>query len=214
MSDFLLTQIINYGAPILGAIVFIGAMGAPFPGTLIVIAAGAFSKQGILSWYTTGPVALACVVLGDSLSYGMGYYAREHILRRFQNSERWAQAEASFNRWGGMSVFWTRFLITGIAVPVNLIAGTSDFRFRRFFLYDLIGEFIWIFGYGGLGYLFGSQWELISQFISDFGGLALGLTFLAGGIYYLLRQKGYFNRPLSLPQFVRLRLAQYGICLR
>jgi len=188
MSDFLLTQIINYGAPILGAIVFIGAMGAPFPGTLIVIAAGAFSKQGILSWDTTGLVALACVVLGDSLSYGMGYYARERVLRRFQNSERWAQAKSTFNSWGGMSIFWTRFLITGIAVPVNLIAGTSDFRFRRFFLYDLIGEFIWIFGYGGLGYLFGTQWEVVSDFLSNMSGLMLGLVILVIGIWLGIRQ--------------------------
>jgi len=187
MTDFLLTQVINYGAPILGAIVFIGAMGAPFPGTLIVIAAGAFSKQGILPWGTTGLIALMCVVLGDSLSYGMGYYARERILRRFQNSKRWAQAESTFYRWGGMSVFWTRFLITGIAVPVNLIAGTSDFRFRRFILYDLIGECIWIFGYGGLGYLFGTQWEVVSDFLSNVSGLALGLLFLAIGIVLAIR---------------------------
>ena len=57
MSDFLLTQIINYGAPILGVIVFIGALGAPFPGTLIVIAVGAFTRQGVLPWHTTGLVA-------------------------------------------------------------------------------------------------------------------------------------------------------------
>ena len=151
MSDFLLTLFINYGAPILGAIVFIAAMGAPFPCTLIVIAAGAFAKQGLLTWYTTGLVALACVVLGDALSYAMGHYVREPVLRRFQHSEKWIQAESTFNRWGGMSIFWTRFLITGIAVPVNLIAGTSGFGYRRFLLYDLVGEAIWIFGYGGLG---------------------------------------------------------------
>ena len=188
MSDFLLTQIINYGAPILGAIVFIGALGVPFPGTLIVIAAGAFAKQGILTWYATGLVALTCVVLGDSLSYAMGYFAREPVLRRFQNSERWSQAESTFNRWGGMSVFWTRFLITGIAVPVNLIAGTSAFRFRRFFLYDLIGETIWIFGYGGLGYLFGTQWEVVSDVLSNVSGLALGILILAIGIWLGIRR--------------------------
>ena len=84
MSDFLLTQIINYGAPILGLIVFIGALGVPFPGTFIVVAAGAFSRQDILIWHTTGLVALICVILGDSFSYAMGYYARENILRRFE----------------------------------------------------------------------------------------------------------------------------------
>ena len=187
MSDFLLTQIINYGAPVLGAIVFIGALGAPFPATVLVIAVGAFCNQGFLPWHTTGLVVLACVVAGDSLSYAMGYYAREPVLRRFGASERWTQAESTFNRWGSMSVFLTRFLITGLAVPVNLIAGTSDFRFRRFFLYDLFGEAIWVFGYGGLGYLFGTQWEVVSDFISNFGGLILGLIILMAGIVLAMR---------------------------
>ena len=187
MSDFLLTQVINYGTPILGAIVFIGAMGPPLPATLIVIAVGAFCKQGFLAWHTTGLITLACVVAGDSLSYAMGYYARERVVRRFGSSERWAQAESTFDRWGGMSVLLTRFLITGLSVPVNLIAGTSAFPFRRFFLYDLFGEAIWVFGYGGLGYLFGTQWELIGEFISNFGSLTLGLVILIAGILLATR---------------------------
>ena len=188
MSDFLLTQIINYGAPILGIIVFIGALGAPFPGTLIVIAAGAFARQGLLTWYSTGLMALVFVVLGDNLSYGMGHFAREPVLRRFQNNERWIQAETTFRRWGGMAVVWTRFLLTGIAVPVNLIAGTSGFGLRRFFMYDLIGEAIWIFGYGGLGYLFGAQWEVVSDVLSNISGLTLGLGFLGIGLWLGIRQ--------------------------
>ena len=188
MSDFLLTQIINYGAPFIGIIVFISALGAPFPCTLIVVAAGAFAKQGLLTWYSTGLVAVASVVIGDNLSYAMGHFAREPVLRRFQGSERWNQAEETFNRWGGMSIFWTRFLITGIAVPVNLISGTSGFGARRFFIYDLIGETVWIFGYGGLGYLFGTQWELIGDILNNVSGLMLGLVMFAIGIWLGVRQ--------------------------
>ncbi|NTW12254.1 MAG: hypothetical protein HGA30_02975 [Anaerolineales bacterium] len=201
MSDFLLTQIINYGAPILGVIVFISALGAPFPCTLLVIAAGAFAKQGLLTWYTTGLTALAFVVLGDNLSYAMGHFAREPVLRRFQNSENWIKAESTFNRWGGMSVFWTRFLITGIAVPVNLIAGTSGFGIRRFFFYDLLGEAIWIFGYGGLGYLFGTQWEVVSDVLSNISGLSLGLVILIIGIWLGVRWlKTIEARKANLPE--------------
>jgi len=187
MSDFLLTQIINYGAPILGLIVFIGAMGAPFPGTLIVVAAGAFSRQEVLTWYSTGLIALACVVFGDSLSYAMGFFASNAVLSRFGGSQNWIKAEESFNRWGGTSVLLTRFLITGIAVPVNLLAGTSKFPFRQFFFYDLLGEAIWIFGYGGLGYLFGTQWVVISDLLENISGFLLGLVILAAGVYLGIR---------------------------
>lgn len=198
MSDFLLTQVINYGAPLLGLIVFIGALGAPFPGTLIVVAAGAFSRQEILAWHITGFIALTCVVLGDSLSYSMGYYARDAVLNRFKNSPRWVQAEDTFNRWGGMSVLLTRFLITGIAVPVNLIAGTSKFPFKRFFLYDVLGESIWIFGYGGLGYLFGSQWEVVSDLLGNISGFLLGAVILGLGLWLGIRRLRALERQADI----------------
>jgi membrane-associated protein len=188
MSDFLLTQVINYGAPILGLIVFIGALGVPFPGTFLIVAVGAFCRQGLLSWHITGLVAFTCVVLGDCLSYSMGYYVRAPVLQRFSASQQWAQAEKSFQRLGGMSVFLTRFLVTGIAVPVNLLAGTGSFPFQRFLIYDILGEAIWIFGYGGLGYVFGTQWVLVSDFISSFGGFALGLVILGVGIWLGIRR--------------------------
>jgi membrane protein DedA with SNARE-associated domain len=201
MSDFLLTQIINYGAPILGAVVFFAALGIPLPATAIVIAVGAFCREGFLPWHTTGLVALVCVVLGDCLGYGLGYYVRGPVMRRFGNSDRWIKAENFFQSSAGMSIFLTRFLVTGIASPVNIIAGTSNISFRTFFLYDLAGESIWVFGYGGLGYLFGSQWEVVSEFISNFGGLILGLMLLGVGVWLGVRRLRYLeNAKRKVPE--------------
>jgi len=154
-----------------------------------VIAAGAFSRQGFLSWPSAALIALTCVVLGDCLSYAMGYYAREPVLRRFQGSDRWIQAESTFQHWGGLAVLMTRFLITGIATLVNLIAGTSNYRFRGFLFYDLLGQSIWVFVYGGLGYLFGTQWEAVGAFLSNMSGFLLGLLILGAGIWLGLRKR-------------------------
>jgi membrane protein DedA with SNARE-associated domain len=188
MSDFLLTQVINYGAPILGGIVFVSALGIPLPATLVVIAVGAFSREGFLPWHTTGLIAWTCVVLGDCIGYGAGHYLRGPLLQRLGRSERWIQAESFFQRWGGMSVFLTRFLVTGIASPVNVIAGMGNISFRTFVVYDVLGEGIWVFGFGGLGYLFGSQWELVSDFINSFGGLLLGSILLGIGLWLWLKK--------------------------
>jgi membrane protein DedA with SNARE-associated domain len=81
--------------------------------------------------------------------------------------------------------------VTGIASPVNIIAGTSNISFRRFLFYDLAGESIWVLGYGGLGFLFGSQWEVVSEFISSFGGLIIGLVLLGVGIWLGMRRLRY-----------------------
>jgi membrane protein DedA with SNARE-associated domain len=87
-----------------------------------------------------------------------------------------------------MSIFLTRFLFTGLAIPVNWMAG-STYNYWRFLMVDIPGEIVWIAVYGGMGYLFGSQWEIIGQFFSDFGGLAFGLALLVAGSTYLYRQR-------------------------
>ncbi len=182
MDEFLLTQVINYGAPLLGIIVFIGGLGVPLPCTVIVIAAGAFARQDILSWETAALISIVSVVIGDSISYSFGYYSRDKVLKRFSGTPQWLQAEESFRKWGPLSIFFSRFLVTAIALPVNLLSGTTGFPFRKFFIYDLLGEIVWIFGYGGLGYLFGSQWEVVNEFLSNFGGLVLGAIIFIVGI--------------------------------
>ena len=182
MSTFLLTQVINYGAPLVGLILFLGALGLPIGASVVLIAAGAFSQQGILNWPGTALIGLVGAAFGDTLSFGMGYYAKDSVQRRFGKSPAWRNARISFQRQAGLAIFLTRWLITAVAIPTNLIAGGSGYKLSRFMLYDVAGEIVWILLYGGLGYWFGSQWELASEFISSFGGLILGLAIFGFGI--------------------------------
>lgn len=188
MSDFLLTSIINFGAPAFGILLFLGALGVPVGASVLVIAAGAFSQQGILSWTEAALLGFIGVILGDVASFGIGYHARFWVDRRFGTSPAWSSAKRSFEARAGLAIYLTRFLITALAVPTNLIAGGGGIQFRRFIIYDSLGELTWILLYGGLGYLFGSQWEVVSTFISDFGGLVLGLVLLGIGIWLARRR--------------------------
>lgn len=183
MSDFLLTLMINYGAPAFAILLFLGALGIPVGASALVIAAGAFSQQGILSWTTAAILGLLGAIVGDAISFGIGFYAKDWVDQRFGRSGVWRNAKKSFDSRAGLAIYLTRFLITALALPTNLIAGGSGIRLRRFMVYDSFGELTWIVLYGGLGYLFGSQWELVSEFISNFGGLILGLVILGVGIW-------------------------------
>ena len=198
MSDFLLTQVINYGAPLLGIILFVGGLGVPLPCTVLVIAAGAFARQGILPWYSTAIVGIVSVVVGDALSYSLGYFASGYVLKRFSGTPRWIEAENTFQKWGPLSIFFSRFLVTAIALPVNLLSGTTRYPFQKFFFYDILGEIVWVFGYGGLGYLFGSQWEMVNEFLSNFGGAVLGAVFLFIGIRQTLKWQAKRNSQKTL----------------
>jgi membrane-associated protein len=188
MSDFLLTQVLNYGSPLFAFLLFLGALGFPVGASIMLIAAGAFSQQGFLTWYSTALLGLVGAVLGDALSFGIGHYAKDWVEARFGSSPTWKNARDTFDSRAGMAIYLTRFLITALAIPTNLIAGGSGIRFRRFITYDTIGEMTWIVLYGGLGYWFGNNWEMVSDFISNFGGLLLGLALVSGGVWLGVRR--------------------------
>ncbi len=189
LTDLFLTGMLTYGPLALGLALLLGALGIPVPGTLFVLAAGAFVRQGVLDLFTASGLGLLGAVLGDSASYAIGYFAKGWVERRFGQSTAWQKARNTFERRGGLAIYLTRFLLTPLALPTNLIAGGSGYSFWRFLAYDVAGEFTWIVLYGGLGYAFGSQWELINQFISDFSGLLVGLVALSAGIYFLARRR-------------------------
>jgi membrane-associated protein len=183
MSDFLLTLVINYGSPFIALVIFLGALGFPVGASVLVIAAGAFVEQGILTWHSAALLGLLGAVLGDALCFGLGYIARDRVNARFGNSPTWNSARETFTKRAGLAIYLTRFMVTSLAIPTNLIAGGSGIRFRRFMTWDILGEIPWILLYGGLGFWFGSQWEILSNFISNFGGLLLGLALLSIGIW-------------------------------
>lgn len=188
LTEWVLTNLVTFGVPILFVTAYLGSLGIPFPITIVIIAAGAFTRQGILDWRLAIPACLAGAVLADNTEYLLGRYAGRSIERRFGQGMVWQSAMTTFNRQGGWAILLTRFWLTNLAPFVNLIAGTR-YPYRRFLIFDTTGELLWVLIYGGLGYIFGSQWELISQFASDFTGLSLGLVILAAGIYFLVKRR-------------------------
>ncbi len=187
LTELVLSWVTTYGSPMVGGVLLLGALGIPVPGTLLVIASGAFIRQGFLNLYTTPLAGLAGAVTGDIIVYGLGRFASVWIEQRFGQTAGWKKAKDFFQRRGGVAIYLTRWLVTPVAVPVNLIAGSSGYAFPRFLLFDVAGEITWILLYGGLGYAFGSQWELISEVISNFTGLIVGVLLLGLGIYLLFR---------------------------
>lgn len=186
LSELILTAVANYGAPALGASIFLSALGLPLPASMLIVVCGAFARNGVLNLYTSVGAALLGAVLGDCSGYALGYFGREWVLRRLGNVAAWQKAQAAFDRSGWAAVFFTRFWLTALAAPTNLIAG-GIFHFGRFILLDVAGEALWVVLYGGLGYIFGVEYESVVSFLNDFSGLSIGLAALGIGIYFLVR---------------------------
>ncbi len=182
LASLALGWMANYGAPMVGGLLFLGGLGLPLPGTLLVVASGAFIRQSVLDALATPLWGYLGTVAGDASLFAVGMLASQKIEQRFGNTSAWRYAHDLFMRRGGVAIFLTRWLLTAAAFPTTLIAGSSGYRFSRFLLFDMLGELTWIALYGGLGYIFGSQWELVSEFISNMSGFLFGAVVLAAGI--------------------------------
>lgn len=169
LGNSLLAGLVSAGPLLLSGALLVGALGLPLPGTLLVLATGALAQQGLvdgsaaLFWGAVG------VILGDVLSYGMGRVGRSRVQQRIGRSSTWRAAQETFARRGGAAVYLTRFLFTPLAVPTNLIAGSS-LGFGRFLVYDVAGEVTWLLLYGGLGFAFSAQTAWISQVAGQLTG--------------------------------------------
>lgn len=188
MSDWynlLLTWVISYGAPVIGAVLLLGGIGLPVPASLLVIAAGAFSQQGVIDPVSSALIGIVAVVCGDSICYWIGKKATRLVSPRFISHKNLQFAGKQFTRFGGSLIIASRSILSTLAIPTNLTAGSSAYPFPRYLFYDIIGEIIWILGYGSLGYIFGSAWEDISDLLINTGGF-LGMLAIVGILAYLL----------------------------
>jgi membrane-associated protein len=152
----LLAWLVLYSYPVVGLTVLISAVGVPLPSTMVVLAAAGISSDGDPDPLVLTAVVLLAAVSGDLLSYGIARGGGTTVLDRLGprvglTPDRIGPLERRFDRWGGLLVVATRCVLTGLALPTNLIAGVGKYPIRRFLGYAILGEAIWTGGLVTLG---------------------------------------------------------------
>lgn len=75
---------------------------------------------------------------------------------RFINKEYLFKTQAFFEKHGGKTVIFARFLpFARTFAP--FVAGAGTMNYKRFISYNVIGGFLWITSFVLLGYFFGNQ---------------------------------------------------------
>lgn len=173
----------TYGPIVLMVGLFLGGLGVPVPATLLLLAGGAFAREGRFDPLLALGLAWLGATGGDSTSYGMGFYGLRGLVARLERGAAWRKAEETFEQRGGAAIVLTRFLFTPLALPTNLIAGGDKYPFRHFVLLCGVGELVWVLLYGGLGFAFAQSWPLVSDWAGRVGGWLLGGVVVAIGLY-------------------------------
>ena len=132
------------------------------------------------SWETGVLVVTLAAVAGDQIGYGIGRWGGRRVARRIGrwlgDENRVLEAEAKARKWGGVSVFFTRWLMTPLGSWINLTSGTSNYPWPRFLLWSAFGQTIWVVLYVSLGRLFSDQVQAANEWLGTLAWVAVGLA--------------------------------------
>ncbi|MBA3945208.1 MAG: DedA family protein [Herpetosiphonaceae bacterium] len=204
MSEQFLAALVQYGLPALFVIVLVSSAGAPLPSSLLLVATGSLVQQGQFSFWPVVGLGVAGSMLGDHLGYGLGRLGgrklADRVARLVGGQRGLLAAESAMRRWGGPSIFLSRWLVTAVGPAINLTSGIALVSWWSFFLYDLAGETVWVAGYLGIGRYFSDQVEALTTLLGDLRWALLALAIAALLGWLLWRQRPQRDRSASVPQ--------------
>ncbi|RDB44430.1 phosphatase PAP2 family protein [Halomonas sp. DQ26W] len=155
-------------------------VGLLLPGVILITAAASLAGHQDMSVSAILLAAFAGAVIGDGLSFILGYTQRERVtqLWPFSRHPEWlARGAQFFQRYGSLSVFFGRF-VGPVRPVIPLIAGMLHMSPRAFIWANLASAALWAPAYVLPGYLLGQTWQQLLGLPPGLGGLLIALTLL------------------------------------
>ena len=183
----ILTLVLNYGYPIIVCCIIAAYLGLPVPTNAILLAAGSFTVDGSLNIFLLILLATVTAIMGDLFGYYLGKKFGSRVVNSLTkkfglNQNKLNSVNNILESWGSWYIFFTRWLLTPIAIPVNITAGISNFSFKKFITISIIGELIWAIIYIYLGFLFGANWITLLDYINQGPTILVLITIGTGSI--------------------------------
>ena len=159
MMEALAQYIVHLGIFAVIAVIFAESgllVGFFLPGDSILFLSGFLTQQGtfVLNIHLLVLFLFLAAVLGDNVGYSFGARVGRKLFERpnskFFKQKYLIQAEAFFEKHGSKAIVLARFVpIVRTFTPI--VAGVSKMHYHTFFIYNLMGGFLWtaLFTYAG-----------------------------------------------------------------
>lgn len=155
------------GLPLIGSI---------FPGHVLLVASGFFSKIGVLNIWVVLIVAIVSAALGDIIGFLIGRkwgfpfmqkYGKYVLLKQSYLDK----AKALIDAHTGKTIVLGKFSpVTRPLMP--FVVGASGVHIRTFWIYNILGGLLWVVLSVGIGYGFGAGYHVAAQYMGKFLVLA------------------------------------------
>jgi membrane protein DedA with SNARE-associated domain/rhodanese-related sulfurtransferase len=196
--------LLTYGYLLLFSWVLVEQFGIPLPATPVLLAAGALSAEGQMSF----PLALLLGVVGaltaDSTWFLIGRRYGHHVLRllcklSMEPTICVRRTQDSFGRRRAVTLMIAKF-VPGLATLAPPVAGENGMDFWQFLLFDGIGATAWVVTLLAAGRLFGDALKRdpsLLNWVGRFSGLLLVLGILGFFIARIVRRRRFLRDLLK-----------------
>jgi membrane protein DedA with SNARE-associated domain len=172
----------------------IDATGIPFPGRIVLAAAGAYAAHSEdVSVLLVIALGTAGAVICDHAWYFAGGLGGDRLLRlycrlTFTSRDCVRRTTDWFERFGPFIILLGRFVavVRMLSWPVARARGV---RYATFLTLDLVAALVWTTLWVGLGWLLGEQWARAPAGMRMVGLAVGGLALLAVAIVAVLRRR-------------------------
>jgi membrane protein DedA with SNARE-associated domain len=162
------------------AVVFVGtlidASGVPFPGRLLLVAAGALAGPADRSVLVVILLGMAAAVLMDHVWYLAGAWRSQRVLRLYRRLAGGTGAASEiagdyFTRYGAATIVLGRFF-TSVRALAWPLAAAHGVGYPKFLALDLAGAALWASLWVSLGWMVGEHWK----WAAETAGVGLGIV--------------------------------------
>ena len=158
MMEALTEYIIHLGIVAVIAVIFAESgllVGFFLPGDSLLFMSGFLTQQGIfkINIHLFALLLFIAAVAGDNVGYSFGKRVGRKLFER-HNSRLFK--EQFFEKHGSKAIVLARF-VPVVRTFTPIIAGVSTMHYRTFFVYNLIGGFLWTATFSYAGYYIGQK---------------------------------------------------------
>jgi len=153
------------------------------PGDSLLLTSGLLASRGILDIRILIPLLFVAAVLGDNIGYWFGAKMGPRLFTRPDSllfkRENLLKAHAFYEKHGGKTITMARW-IPFVRTFAPIVAGAAGMQYSRFFVFNVIGAFLWAVGMPFLGFGLGMWFGSIEGVDKYFTILVLLFFFVPG----------------------------------
>lgn len=196
--QFILPYLLVYKYGAIFVITLVAALAFPIPPGTLLMASAAFAAEGYFSFFWVVAIGTLGNIAGDNIGYWLARAYGNQVLckigfRKVIESEKYKNIERRIQKRPGFLIFISRFEVFS-NLAVNIICGLGQVPYKKYIVFEVIGEFLQVLLYCTIGYLVGDNWQTISGLISRFLLLILLVAALVVAIFWKRIVKHYSKK--------------------